>query len=117
MSQYSKIFWNRTQLYHILRNYERISSLRKLLFAVLVRFLKMPQDMFIFMVFSFSWSFHGHGLFMNPNQHKIIYRLRYKTSNFEKPKLVVTRKLRHFEFGQYHVTEANFQVASGLKKF
>ena len=58
------------------------------------------------------YSFGGHGLFVNLNQHKIIYRLRHKTSNFEK-----IESLRHFEFDWYHVTEANFQVAPVLKTF
>ena len=41
----------------------------------------------------------GHGLFMNLNQYKIIYRLRYKTSNSEKLDFLVTKKFCHFEFG------------------
>ena len=41
-------------------------------------------------------SFSGHGLFVNLNQYKIICRLRYKISNFEKPKFLVTRKLSQF---------------------
>ena len=43
-------------------------------------------------------SFPGHGLFVNLNQHKIIYRLGYKTSNFEKLEFLVTRKLCHFQY-------------------
>ena len=31
--------------------------------------------------------FSGHGYFVTINQHKIVYRLRYKTSNFEKLEL------------------------------
>ena len=52
-------------------------------------------------------SFSGHGLLVNLNQHKIIYRLGYKTSNFEKLEFLVSRKLHHFEFGQYHMTDPN----------
>ena len=45
-------------------------------------------------------SFSGHGLFVNLNQHKIIYRLRYKTSNFGKLEVLMTRKLHHFELSR-----------------
>ena len=81
--------------------------LRKLQCAVLVRFSRYPK----------ICSFSDHGLFMNLNQPKIIYRLKYKTSNFEKLEFLVIRKLRHFKFAYYRVTEANFQVPLGLKKF
>ena len=42
--------------------------------------------------------FSGHDLFVNLNQHKIIYGVRNKTSKFEKIEFLVARKFRHFEF-------------------
>ena len=42
---------------------------------------------------------HFQAIKFNLNQHKIIYRLRYKTLNFKKLEFLVTKKLRHFEFG------------------
>ena len=94
-------------LYHIPRNYERIFYLWKLQFSVWVQFLRMSQEKLIFRPWSFCESY----------LHKIIYRLTSKTPNFEELEFVVTRKLRHFQFGYYHVTEANFQVAPGLRMF
>ena len=44
-------------------------------------------------------SFSEHGLIVNLNQHKIIYRGMYKTLNFDKLEFLVTRGLRHCEFG------------------
>ena len=42
-------------------------------------------------------SFSGHGLSVNLNQNKIIYRLKYKTSNFEKLEFLMAKKLCFFE--------------------
>ena len=43
-------------------------------------------------------SFSGHGLSVNLNQNKIIYRSKYKTSNFEKLEFLVAKKFCYFEF-------------------
>ena len=59
-------------------------------------FFKISQDMLIFRPMSFCE-------FCSASKYKTSDRYlnlsRYKTSNFEKLEFLVTRKLRHFEFG------------------
>ena len=54
---------------------------------------------YVFLKYLKIYSFSVHVQSMNLNQHKIIYWLRYITSNFETPEFLVTRKLCHFKFG------------------
>ena len=63
--------------------------LMKITIRGMVRFFNISQDMSIFRPL----------FFVKLNEHKIIYQMRYKSSNFEKHGFLVTRKLRHREFG------------------